>query len=115
MDITVIIVSYNSADDLPACLRSLKRQKGVSKEIIVVDNASSDNSKTVVKKIGGIKLIANRSNTGFASANNTGAQKAKGRYILFLNPDTIVPAGALKKLLLKMDNHPDWGICGSSR
>lgn len=87
--LSIVIVNYNSAQYLSDCVESIKNTVNRSYEIIVVDNASSDNSLTYLRKqYPQIKIIANTSNRGFSSANNQGAQIAKGRYLLLLNADT---------------------------
>jgi len=92
MQLSVIIVSYNAKYFLELCLLSVKEAiKKLDAEIIVVDNASSDDNCQLIKdKFNEVILIANKQNIGFAKANNLGVSKAKGDYILILNPDTVV-------------------------
>lgn len=112
-DIAIVIVSYNTRDLLCECIDSITSETRSSHEIIVVDNASSDNTMEMLKtRYPAIKRIGNKSNAGFASANNQGFQIANGRYFLMLNPDTLVIDGAIDKLKKFMDDHPDIGICG---
>jgi len=97
---SIIIVSYNSRSDLEACLSSVCCTVGLDCEVIVIDNASTDGSaKFVAQHFPWVKLIRNRTNTGFAAANNKAAQAARGRYIVALNPDTEVEQGWLDALL----------------
>lgn len=112
LDLSIIIVNYNSKEFLKKCIASiLKNVKDVSYEIIVVDNNSSDKSCEMVKKeFPQVKLIANKKNSGFSKANNQGI-KASGdsKYILFLNPDTIVHERTIDKMIGFMDSHKDAG------
>src|SRR5207245_11394963 len=97
---------------LRACLESLHDQpQGVTLETIVVDNASQDGAADMVaREFPEAILIRNRANVGFARANNQAAQRARGRYVFFLNNDTVVPAGALGRLVDHADAHPQIGI-----
>lgn len=102
IDLSIIIVSYNSKDYLINCLKSINYDA----EIIVVDNASSDRTVEEINKLfPGIKIIENYNNIGFAAANNQGIKQAKGRYILLLNPDTKILDDALSKMISWMDSH----------
>lgn len=112
IDLSVIILNYNTKDFLRDCLQSIKKAKtdGLGFEIIVVDNASTDSSVAMVKKeFPEVKLIVNKQNLGFAAGNNIGFKKAKGRYLLLLNPDTIVQSETLKFMVEFMDKHPQVG------
>lgn len=101
MEISVIIVSYNTKELLKNCLTSIiKHTKNIRYEIIVVDNNSQDESLDLLKKhFPQVQLIKNSQNIGFGRANNLGAQKAKGDYLLFLNSDTYFEQNSLKTLL----------------
>ena len=114
MDLSVCIVSWNVKDDLAKCLSSLDEgARGIASEIIVVDNASSDGSpELVAAEFPRAELIANRSNVGFAAANVQAMDRARGRHILLLNPDTLVPPGALAQLVRFADEHPRAGVVG---
>src|SRR5690348_5841703 len=99
MDLSIIIVSYNSGRDLTTCLASLRRDPpSASHEIIVVDNHSSDDSCEVAHRAHAT-VIALPDNRGFAAANNAGIHVSRGDVLLLLNPDTIVPPGAIDALL----------------
>jgi hypothetical protein len=114
MDTSIIIVSYNTAPLLLACLNSLQAAKVRTKEIFVVDNASRDESATLVKdKFSEVNLIVNKENRGFGAANNQALNLCKGKYILFLNPDTTIAEDALQKAVLYMDTHPQVGLAGA--
>ncbi|MER3475134.1 MAG: glycosyltransferase family 2 protein [Armatimonadota bacterium] len=112
-DVSVIIVNWNTRDELRECLRSLhpSLHPDVQAEIIVVDNASWDDSVAMVKReFPEVKLIENRLNEGFGKAHNRAAQVAQGRYLLLLNSDARAHPGALKQLVDYADAHPDVGI-----
>ena len=112
IDLSVIILNYNTKDLLRDCLQSIKKAKtnGLGFEIIVVDNASTDGSVAMVKKeFPEVKPIINKKNLGFAAGNNVGFKKAEGRYLLLLNPDTIVQSETLKFMVEFMDKHPQVG------
>ena len=115
MDLSIIIVSWNVADLLANCLNSiLTHPPSGSYEILVVDNASSDDSVRVLReKFPQVRLILNDQNVGFAGANNQAMQAATGRYLLLLNPDTIVFEGTLQCLVDFLDQHPQAGAAGS--
>jgi len=112
MDVSVIIVSYNTRGHLDACLASIQAATTCDHEIIVVDNGSTDGSAALVQdRYPAVRLLANTHNAGFAAANNQGARMAGGRYLLLLNPDTRVEPGAPVRLAAFMDAHPEIGIC----
>ncbi|MGC8781289.1 MAG: glycosyltransferase family 2 protein, partial [Anaerolineae bacterium] len=124
-DLSVIIVSWNVRDLLRECLKSVvsdqssiatQPQHDVSQltiEVIVVDNASTDGSAAMVAaEFPQVRLIANAENRGFSGGNNQGIALARGRYILFLNPDTVVLADALRKMAAYLDAHDDVGVVG---
>jgi GT2 family glycosyltransferase len=101
MDLSVIVVSYNTKELLANCLESLKEQKRKTElEVIVIDNASPDGSATLVKeKFPWVKLVINEKNLGFATAVNQGVRESSGENIFLLNSDTRFKKGALKALL----------------
>ena len=114
MDLSVIILNWNARNYLEKSLASLVCvPQELDFEVIVVDNASEDDSVGMIKeKFPTVKVIANRENKGFGAGNNLAAPMASGRYILFLNPDTVVIAGALAGLVSYADANPDIGILG---
>jgi O-antigen biosynthesis protein len=114
MKVSVIIVNYNVKYFLEVCLNSVVRAlEGVESEVIVVDNNSQDGSVEFLKqKFPTISLIANKDNRGFSRANNQAVDIAKGEYILFLNPDTVIPEDFFSKTLTYMDAHPEAGGIG---
>lgn len=113
IDLSVVIVNYNVRYFLAQCLDSVRLAcKGIRSEIWVVDNASVDSSVEFLKEEEGIHLIANKDNLGFAKANNQAIRKAKGRYVLLLNPDTLVPSDGFQKCLAYADANPNVGALG---
>ena len=113
-DLSVIIVNYNTVDLLVRCLDSVASQSNVNSEVIVVDNASRDNSREEISKnYPWVKLMASRQNLGFAGANNKALNICKGKYIYYLNPDTEVRPGAFKCMIGYMDSHPEVGLAGT--
>lgn len=114
MDISIIIVSFNTLDLIRDCLYSIELNKGILKvEVIVVDNHSRDQTVSTLKKeFPEVILIENIENLGFARACNQGAKKAKGKYLLFLNSDTKLFSETLEKMRNYLENHPKVGIVG---
>ncbi len=112
--ISVIIVNYNTAHLLGPCLRSIASEKGAALEVVVVDNASEDHSVELVKtEFPWVTLITNKTNLGFARANNQALKVSRGDYIHFLNPDTVVQEGLYKRMISFMDAHPEIGLAGT--
>lgn len=114
MKVSVIIVNYNVKYFIEVCLHSVFRAaQGMDVEVIVVDNNSKDDSCAMIKaKYPEVILIENKSNAGFSKANNQGVAIAKGEYILFVNPDTVMPEDFLQELTGYMDAHPEAGSIG---
>ena len=114
MTLSIIIVNYNVKLLLEACLNSVAAAtKNLDAEVIIVDNASADNSIGYLQpKFPAYHFISNTINTGFAKANNQGLAMAKGEFILFLNPDTTIPADCIVKCLDFMNSHPASGALG---
>lgn len=115
MDISIIIVNWETADFLRHCLRSvvseLSDQSRFDTEIIVVDNASQDGSIEMIKTdFPQVILIENKENFGFAKANNQAIHTSSGEMLLFLNPDTIIKPGAILSLAKYLEEHSDTGI-----
>ncbi|MDA0841963.1 MAG: glycosyltransferase family 2 protein [Planctomycetota bacterium] len=113
-DVSVIIVNWNLKDYLLDAVASVGETAGeYSFEIIVVDNASEDGSVVAVKEqFPEVRLIENRENLGFGTANNQGFEIAVGRYFLLLNNDAKLLEGALDSLVREMDASPDIAISG---
>ena len=112
--LSIIIVNYNERYFLEQCLHSVRHAaQGLDVEVIVVDNASADDSLEMLgRSFPEVKLIANAENTGFSKANNQGIHMAAGEYILLLNPDTLVAEDSFKTTLAFMDTHPECGALG---
>ncbi len=99
MDVSVIIVNYNTLHVLLPCIDSIvAHTKDISYEIIIVDNGSEDGSAEVLERDNRVKLIATGENLGFGKANNKGLEHAKGRFVFFLNSDTLLKNNAVKML-----------------
>lgn len=114
MDLSVIIVNYNVKHFLEQCLHSVqKAAENIRAEIFVVDNNSVDGSIELLReKFPGVYLIENKENVGFSKANNQAIQQATGRYVLLLNPDTVVEEDTFGKVIRFMDRHPNAGGLG---
>ncbi len=114
MDVSIIIVNWNTKKLLRDCLASVYEQAGdVDYEVIVIDNASTDGSAEMVKRdFQRAVLIENRENRGFAAANNQGMIVAKGRYVLLLNSDTVVLDSAIAGTVRFADEHPQAAVVG---
>lgn len=98
--VSVIVLSWNARSEVMACVESLMQAcQSLDHEIIVIDNASVDDSVAYLKNLSGIRLIENEQNTGYAAGNNQGYALAKGDYILLLNQDTVVNQAALSAMM----------------
>jgi hypothetical protein len=106
IELSIVIVSYNTKEVLKECLDSIyKTAKNLSFEVIVVDNASKDQTKDEISKLEypNFRFIQNKENLGFSKANNIGVKEASGRYVLFLNPDVVVHENTLDGMVDFMD------------
>ena len=114
MEISIIVVTFNSSPFIKACLHStLDQMKDIDYELIIVDNDSKDETYEIVKKeFSQAILIRNEPNVGFARANNLALRKAKGEFILLINPDTVWKRGEAKKAIQFMRGHPEIGALG---
>lgn len=119
--LSIVIVNLNTKDLTVGCIRSIQKEaKNLGFEVLLTDNGSNDGSVEAFREIKNeaywknrFTLILNDSNTGYAKANNQGAKKAKGKYILLLNNDTVVHKNALQELVKFADKTPDAGVVGS--
>lgn len=126
-DLSIIIVSWNVADLLDACLRSIMagpvrivaagetpagQDDRLAVEVIVVDSASTDHALEVLARYPAVQAVPQTENVGFTRGNNLGLHRARGRHILLLNPDTEVIGDALGQMAAYLDAHPDVGIVG---
>ena len=109
MRTSCIIVSYKSLDSLKICIESIKEQKGVALEIVVVDNDSRDGTDDYLNKLD-LKHILLNKNRGFGAAVNLAAKKAEYKYLFILNPDTIVPQDSLRKLFQFAESGSEYGL-----
>jgi hypothetical protein len=114
IDLSIIIVNYNVKEFLQNLLNSISKASGnLTIETIVVDNASTDGSVEVIRdNYPEVDLIASESNLGFGAANNLALERAKGKYLLLINPDTIVKEDTFTKLINYLEQVPDIGMIG---
>ena len=114
LQLSVVILNYNVSNYLELCLSSVKRAiSGIPAEIIIVDNASTDNSLDMLsRKHPELSVIKNSDNFGFAKGNNQGVANAKGKYICILNPDTVLPEDCFETLLAFAEKQTDMGAIG---
>ncbi len=114
IDVSVVIVNWNTKDLLRPCLQSLREDvRDLAHEIIVVDNASSDGSAAMVRSaFPDVVLIENADNVGFPRANNQALARCCGRYVLLLNPDTLVESPAIPPMVARLDADPALGAAG---
>lgn len=119
MDLSIIVLSYNTKEITDECLRRLQasgsglQESGYRIQVIVVDNASSDGSVEMIeKKHSWVNLIASKENTGYSKGNNIGIAKAKGNYILLLNSDALVEEDTLVKCLEFFKQNPHCDVLG---
>lgn len=115
LDVSVIIVTYNSADMIGMCLDSLGPDAAPSRDVFVVDNASTDGSAEIVRnRYPWVRLTANAENRGFAAANNQVLPLCRGRYLFYLNPDAkLTASGVIGGCIRFMDAHPQVGLAGT--
>lgn len=112
--VSIVIVNFNGLPFLRRCLASIASSEAEGAETIVLDNASTDGSPEMVKtEFPDVRLIELKENMGFAAANNVGVRAASGKFVHFLNSDTVVEAGWLGPLLAAMDSDASVGVAGS--
>ncbi len=114
MDLSIVIVNYNVKEFLQNLIHSIeKATRNIEYEIIIADNASDDGSVEFLKeKFPQIKLIANKNNLGFSKANNQGLKIASGKYLLLLNPDTLIREDTFEKMIEFFETTPEAGMAG---
>lgn len=114
MDVSIVIVDLNSRQLLEECLGSIYEQtRDVTFEVIVVDNHSSDDSVEMIKRqFPQVRLIENAVNNRYSIANNQGLGIAQGKYVFYLNGDTLLQGNTLKEMVDFLDTHPDAGGVG---
>jgi GT2 family glycosyltransferase len=115
MILSIILVNWNTKDDLLGCLDSIALERGRREmEIFVVDNGSRDGSPEAVKEnYPWVHLLAMAENLGFARGVNMALRRGKSRYWVLLNPDALLKEGSLERLIAFMDTHPDAGVAGA--
>lgn len=107
MDVSIILVNYNTKELTTNCISSIRKKTvGISYEIIVVDNASTDGSKEIFSRDEEIKYLYQEKNLGFGKANNIGYKSARGKYVFLLNTDTLLKNNAVKHFFDFMENAP---------
>jgi N-acetylglucosaminyl-diphospho-decaprenol L-rhamnosyltransferase len=117
--VSLIVVSYNAADQLESCLRSLAALPEVARDpsfaqVIVADNGSADDSVARAKRaFPGVEVIENKANLGFAKGCNVGARAAKAPLLFFFNPDAVAHQGLLENAVTYFDEHPDVAMAGA--
>ncbi|MGD9347094.1 MAG: glycosyltransferase family 2 protein [Candidatus Aminicenantes bacterium] len=113
-DLSVVMVNYNDRNHVKECLTSLKETvKDIPFEIVIIDNQSTDGTPEWIREhVPGVRLIVNAENVGFARANNQGIKESRGKYILFLNTDTVLEPQAVAFLLEKLRSSKKIGAAG---
>jgi O-antigen biosynthesis protein len=111
-DISVIVVLWNQAHLTLRCLRALQNQHGVAIEVILIDNASSDETPALLSRVEGVRVLRRNTNEGFVVGCNWGARAARGRVLLLLNSDAFVRPGAFAAAVTTLDSAPDVGAVG---
>ncbi len=116
MDVSVIIVNYKTCELTLQCLRSLfKYTHGVKMEVIVVDNASQDDTPySIRREFPQVRVVESQENLGFGKANNLGNTYAIGKYLFLLNSDTIVIHNIVRQFFEFMETHPEYILCGGN-
>ena len=113
IDLSVVIVTYRCLPFTRLCLQSLLWEKPSNQEVIIIDNNSGDDSLSIIRnEFPTVKTIENKKNVGFGAACNQGIALAQGRYLLMLNPDTVVPQNLSQRVTDFMDAHPGCGAMG---
>lgn len=113
MELSIIIVNWNSAKFVSECVKSIREQTSTTYEIIIVDNASAKEDVDKLKECcPEVDLIVCEHNLGFARANNLGFSHSRGEYVLFLNPDTEIIGSAVNTMLENMQSLPHAGVVG---
>ena len=111
--LSIVIVSFNARAELMECLLSLKKAPpSIEHDVVVVDNASTDGSAEAAQRIPGVRVVAMGRNAGFSAANNAGIRASGGDLLLLLNSDTLVPPGALDRLIARLRATPSAAVAG---
>lgn len=111
--LSIVIVNFNGRGHLENCLRSLSAHPpATAHEVVVVDNASTDDSAEIAAGFPAVRLLRLPVNAGFSAGNNAGIRATGGELVLLLNNDTVVPEGAIDRLVARLDAHPDAAVAG---
>jgi len=110
--VSVIVVSYNRSSDLRACLSAIFASRFSDLEVLVVDNASSDDAVAVARSFPGLTVLENRENLGFAAANNQALELARGEYVALVNNDAVIAPDWLSELVAFLDAEPKAAAAG---
>jgi len=113
-DVTIVVVTYEHADEIDACLDAALAQEGVACEIVVIDNASGDDTAERVRARGdAVRFVEHARNTGFANGVNAGVRAGRGRHVLLLNPDAVMEPGCAAALRDHLDVCKDCGVAAA--
>lgn len=114
VDVSNIIVTYNSADEIESCLNAIRDQEGgLRQETLVIDNDSSDETAEIVsEKFPEVRLVETGANLGFAAANNLALEEASGDFIVLINPDSVIGPGAIAAAVDYLRENEACGLCG---
>ena len=115
VDLSIIIVNWNSAGYVRKCVKAIQlNPPACAYEVVVVDSGSFDEcGEMLAREFPAVRFVQSRTNVGFATANNLGAERSRGRALLFLNPDTEVIGSALDRLFRTLNRLPDAGLVGA--
>jgi len=113
VDVSVVIVTHNNENDIEECLASIISQRPAPREIIVIDSGSTDGTVQLASSFTRVRVAEAKRNIGYAAGNNLGIRLAKGEYIVFLNPDTVVEESWLRELINAMNSCSSPAICQS--
>lgn len=111
--VSVLVVTFNKAEHTLQCLRSLAEERSVPFEVIVVDNASSDETGALLARLEGATILRNEQNLHFIQGTNQAAAASRGKYLLLLNNDAYLQQGALRALVGATESRPDVGAVGA--
>ena len=113
LDLSIIVVSFNTREILLACLESVYTcTRDLAFEVLVIDNDSADGSADAAgERFPGVRLVKNPENRGLSAAYNQGIKMSRGRYLVFLNSDTILTENSFLKIVHYLDGHPEFSIC----
>ncbi|MGC4404633.1 glycosyltransferase [Methyloversatilis sp. MC4-4] len=111
-DLSVIVVLYKQAGLTRTTLQALADQRGAVFETLIVDNASDDETDSLLQRVRGALIVRNAENAGFLRAANQAAALARGRHLVFLNSDAVLQQGALAAALARLDAEPAIGVLG---